>query len=87
MIPAGDPHSFGNYGNEEAQWIAEFRPSLRTCAFLESLFDLAARDQPTRWGCKKTGSPRQPEPRRVTLASPSHRIDTARPGGWAFVNT
>jgi uncharacterized RmlC-like cupin family protein len=44
-IPAGVPHSFGNYGNEEAHWIAEFRPALRTDAFFEALFDLAARDQ------------------------------------------
>jgi quercetin dioxygenase-like cupin family protein len=45
MIPAGVPHSFGNYGDEEAHWIAEFRPALRTDAFFESLFDLAARGQ------------------------------------------
>jgi quercetin dioxygenase-like cupin family protein len=44
-IPAGVPHSFGNYGDGEAHWIAEFRPALRTDAFFESLFDLAARDQ------------------------------------------
>jgi quercetin dioxygenase-like cupin family protein len=44
-IPAGVRHSFGNYGEEEAHWIAEFRPALRTDAFFESLFDLAARDQ------------------------------------------
>ncbi len=44
-IPAGVPHSFGNYGDEDAHWIAEFRPALRTDAFFESLFDLAARDQ------------------------------------------
>jgi quercetin dioxygenase-like cupin family protein len=49
-IPAGVPHSFGNYGNEEAHWIAEFRPALRTDAFFESLFDLAARDQLNRHG-------------------------------------
>jgi quercetin dioxygenase-like cupin family protein len=44
-IPAGVPHSFGNFGDEEAHWIAEFRPALRTDAFFESLFELAARDQ------------------------------------------
>jgi quercetin dioxygenase-like cupin family protein len=44
-IPAGVPHSFGNYGDEEAHWIAEFRPALRTDVFFEALFDLAARDQ------------------------------------------
>lgn len=44
-IPAGVPHSFGNYGDEEAHWIAEFRPALRTDAFFESLFELAAHDQ------------------------------------------
>jgi quercetin dioxygenase-like cupin family protein len=44
-IAAGVPHSFGNYGDQEAHWIAEFRPALRTDAFFESLFDLAARDQ------------------------------------------
>ncbi len=44
-IPAGVPHLFGNYGDEEAHWIAEFRPALRTDAFFEALFDLAARDQ------------------------------------------
>jgi mannose-6-phosphate isomerase-like protein (cupin superfamily) len=44
-IPAGVPHSFGNYGDEEAHWIAEFRPALRTDAFFAALFDLAARDQ------------------------------------------
>ena len=43
-IAAGLPHSFGNYGDEEAHWIAEFRPALRTDAFFEALFDLAARD-------------------------------------------
>jgi quercetin dioxygenase-like cupin family protein len=45
VIPAGVRHSFGNYGDREAHWIAEFRPALRTDAFFESLFDLAARDQ------------------------------------------
>jgi quercetin dioxygenase-like cupin family protein len=45
IIPAGVPHTFGCYGKEEAHWIAEFRPALRTDAFFESLFDLAARDQ------------------------------------------
>jgi mannose-6-phosphate isomerase-like protein (cupin superfamily) len=44
-ISAGVPHSFGNYGDEEARWIAEFRPALRTDAFFERLFDLAARDE------------------------------------------
>jgi quercetin dioxygenase-like cupin family protein len=44
-IPAGVPHSFGNYGDEEAHWTAEFRPALRTDAFFESLFDLGAHDQ------------------------------------------
>jgi quercetin dioxygenase-like cupin family protein len=44
-IPAGAPHSFGNYGDQEAHWIAEFRPALRTDAFFEALFDLASRDQ------------------------------------------
>jgi quercetin dioxygenase-like cupin family protein len=44
-IPAGVHHSFGNYGDREAHWIAEFRPALRTDAFFEALFDLAARDQ------------------------------------------
>jgi Cupin domain len=44
-IPAGVPHFFGNYGEEEAHWIAEFRPALRTDAFFEALFDLAAHDQ------------------------------------------
>jgi quercetin dioxygenase-like cupin family protein len=44
-IPAGVPHSFGNYGDAEAHWIAEFRPALRTDAFFEALFDLASRDQ------------------------------------------
>jgi quercetin dioxygenase-like cupin family protein len=44
-IAAGVPHSFGNYGDEEAHWIAEFQPALRTDAFFEALFDLAARDQ------------------------------------------
>jgi quercetin dioxygenase-like cupin family protein len=44
-IPAGVPHSFGNYGEEEAHWIAEFRPALRTDAFFDRLFDLGARDQ------------------------------------------
>jgi quercetin dioxygenase-like cupin family protein len=44
-IAAGVPHSFGNYGNEDAHWIAEFRPALRTDAFFEALFDLAARGQ------------------------------------------
>jgi quercetin dioxygenase-like cupin family protein len=44
-IPAGVPHSFGNYGDEEAHWIAEFRPALRTDAFFEALFDLAVHDQ------------------------------------------
>jgi quercetin dioxygenase-like cupin family protein len=44
-IPAGVPHSFGNYGEEEAHWIAEFRPALRTDAFFEALFDLGVRDQ------------------------------------------
>jgi quercetin dioxygenase-like cupin family protein len=44
-IPAGVPHSFGNHGDEEAHWIAEFRPALRTDAFFEALFDLAAHDQ------------------------------------------
>jgi quercetin dioxygenase-like cupin family protein len=44
-IPAGVPHSFGNYGDEEAHWIAEFRPALRTDAFFESLFELANHDQ------------------------------------------
>jgi len=43
-IPAGVPHSFGNYGDEEAHWITDFRPALRTDAFFEALFDLAARD-------------------------------------------
>jgi quercetin dioxygenase-like cupin family protein len=45
IIPAGVPHSFGNYGDEEAHWIAEFRPALRTDAFFEKLFDLAVRGQ------------------------------------------
>lgn len=45
MIPAGVAHSFGNYGNVEAHWIAEFRPAMRTDAFFESLFDLAGRDK------------------------------------------
>jgi quercetin dioxygenase-like cupin family protein len=45
MIPPGVHHSFGNYGDEEAHWIAEFRPALRTDAFFESLFDLAARGE------------------------------------------
>jgi hypothetical protein len=45
VIPAGVPHSFGNYGDAEAHWIAEFRPALRTDAFFEALFDLASRDQ------------------------------------------
>jgi quercetin dioxygenase-like cupin family protein len=44
-IPAGVAHSFGNYGDEEAHWIGEFRPALRTDAFFEALFDLSARDQ------------------------------------------
>jgi quercetin dioxygenase-like cupin family protein len=44
-IPAGVNHSFGNYGDEEAHWIAEFRPALRTDAFFEALFDLGRRDQ------------------------------------------
>jgi quercetin dioxygenase-like cupin family protein len=44
-ISAGVPHSFGNYGADEAHWIAEFRPALRTDAFFESLFDLARRDK------------------------------------------
>jgi quercetin dioxygenase-like cupin family protein len=44
-IAAGMPHSFGNYGPEEAHWIAEFRPALRTDAFFDALFDLAARGQ------------------------------------------
>ena len=44
-IPAGVPHFFGNYGEEQAHWIAEFRPALRTDAFFEALFDLAAHDQ------------------------------------------
>jgi quercetin dioxygenase-like cupin family protein len=44
-IPAGVPHSFGNYGDEEAHWIGEFRPALRTDAFFETLFDLAAHDE------------------------------------------
>jgi quercetin dioxygenase-like cupin family protein len=44
-IAAGAAHSFGNYGNEAAHWIAEFRPALRTDVFFEALFDLAARGQ------------------------------------------
>jgi quercetin dioxygenase-like cupin family protein len=44
-IEAGVPHSFGNYGEEAAHWIAEFRPALRTDAFFERLFELAARNR------------------------------------------
>jgi quercetin dioxygenase-like cupin family protein len=44
-IPAGVPHSFGNHGDEDAHWIAEFRPALRTDALFESLFDLGTRDE------------------------------------------
>jgi quercetin dioxygenase-like cupin family protein len=41
-IPAGMAHSFGNHGDDEAHWIQEFSPALRTDAFFEKLFDLAA---------------------------------------------
>jgi mannose-6-phosphate isomerase-like protein (cupin superfamily) len=44
-IAAGTAHSFGNHGGEEAHWIQEFRPALRTAELFEALFALGARGE------------------------------------------
>jgi quercetin dioxygenase-like cupin family protein len=44
-IVAGTPHFFGNHGGEEAHWIQEFRPALRSAAFFEALFALGERGE------------------------------------------
>ena len=40
-IPAGVPHYFWNGGDEEAQYVQEFRPALQSDRFFETLFGLA----------------------------------------------
>lgn len=44
-IPAGVPHCFASDGPGAAVAIQEFRPALRTQAFFEHWFDLAARGE------------------------------------------
>jgi quercetin dioxygenase-like cupin family protein len=44
-IAAGTPHYFGNHCSEEAHWIGEFRPALRSDAMFESLFALGTRGE------------------------------------------
>jgi quercetin dioxygenase-like cupin family protein len=44
-MAAGTPHYFGNHCGQEAHWIQEFRPALRSEAFFESLFALGERGE------------------------------------------
>lgn len=44
-IRAGTGHTFRNEGPDEAHWIGEFKPALRTAEFFETLFMLAQRGE------------------------------------------
>jgi quercetin dioxygenase-like cupin family protein len=44
-IPPNTPHTFRNDGQEEVEWIGEFRPALRIAEFFETLFVLSQRGE------------------------------------------
>jgi mannose-6-phosphate isomerase-like protein (cupin superfamily) len=44
-IPANTPHTFRNDGQDEVEWIGEFRPALRITEFFETLFVLSQRGE------------------------------------------
>ena len=61
-IPAGTAHSFRNEGPEEAHWIGEFKPALRSAEFFETLFTLAKRGELSAQGI--------PSPLQLALSVP-----------------
>jgi hypothetical protein len=44
-IPPNTPHTFRNDGQDEVNWIGEFRPALRIAEFFETLFVLSQRGE------------------------------------------
>jgi quercetin dioxygenase-like cupin family protein len=53
VVPAGQPHVWGNSSADEVHTLVEFRPALRTESFFETFFGLAQDGKVNR----KTGRP------------------------------